>query len=1224
MTVHLSDRNSGPPLSATAAARRQTLPRRSERGCVTGVAILALWLGGSLAGIGPAAAETFTVTNAAGDGRLGSLRLAIEDANVAGPGPHSIVFDPVVFGSPRRIELSGTLTPVASEVTIDGPGAQLLTIAGDGQSRIMEVLEGGQLALKGVTLTNGNAGSEGGGAILSRGVLRIERCHITANRAAFGGGIFTGPGNLAVQFSTISDNVATGSATGGGIDGEAGVFVTRSTISGNRVLGTGGDSGGGLRLGSGSDAIEHSTITNNAAAGANDAGGLLLAGTVNLRNTIIAGNLEPDVAETPGGRAFSQGFNLIGNPGAVAFGGPGDQSGVTGAPLDPLLAPLASNGGGTPTHFLLPGSPALDRGAALDASSDQRGRRRPFDATGVVGPGDQSDIGAVEMQLLVVDNANDDGAGSLRQALRDANADPAPSDVVFDPAVFRARRTRAIDLQSVLPDITTSMTIAGPGADRVTVRRAAGGDYRVFTIPVPGLDVVIRGLTIRDGKAVNSPISLPTAGGGGILSISPLTLAGCAVVDNETAADLTGGGIVLVNTVGIFSDCTVSGNHGSFSVGGGVFLRNASAVFTGCTISGNVARAGGGGIAFDAGGGGSLRLVNSTVSDNRASIQGVGGGVFMQGLGGVTALEIINTTITNNQGIAGGGLHVGASVDGACPEAILRNSIIARNTAPNLQTSVVGGGDSSATITSLGHNLTDDDASFLNQPSDLTETDPRLGPLQNNGGETATHMPLGGSPALDRGNSGSIASDQRGRPRRYDVAGIPTAAGGDDSDMGAVEAQALLVTNADDSGAGSLRQVIADAPADSDILFDADFFGPMRTIGLSSGEIQFTQPVTVNGPGADRLVLSGLDANRIFFVGDRASHVAISGLTITDGRTGFLGGGIRADADLTLSECVIADSVAGGGGSGAARGGGVFVDAARGTFTNCTFAGNSAELAGGGVAVFDTGRGTFTGCTFSRNEANGRGGAIDLDDSSGTVVNSTISNNTSGGGIALVTTIGEQTLTVTSATIVQNDAGPGGAGIDISAIFGAMARATLRNSIVSDNFPADLAASTDAIGQVLITSLGYNLSEGDSTFLDHPTDVIGLDPLLGPLQNNGGFTATRVPLPGSPVIDQGTSTGAPIDQRGRTRPINDLELADADGGDGSDIGAVEADLPGACAGDCDRNGVVAINELVLLVNIALGNSPASACSAGDTNRDGRISINELIAAVNSALRNCTG
>jgi hypothetical protein len=79
-----------------------------------------------------------------------------------------------------------------------------------------------------------------------------------------------------------------------------------------------------------------------------------------------------------------------------------------------------------------------------------------------------------------------------------------------------------------------------------------------------------------------------------------------------------------------------------------------------------------------------------------------------------------------------------------------------------------------------------------------------------------------------------------------------------------------------------------------------------------------------------------------------------------------------------------------------------------------------------------------------------------------------------------------------------------------------------------------------------------------------PTDQLGVNPMLGPLQANGGPTATRALLPGSPAIDKGNSVGEGSDQRAFTRPIDFPGLADAAGGDGSDIGAFE--LAQACSG----------------------------------------------------------
>jgi hypothetical protein len=71
------------------------------------------------------------------------------------------------------------------------------------------------------------------------------------------------------------------------------------------------------------------------------------------------------------------------------------------------------------------------------------------------------------------------------------------------------------------------------------------------------------------------------------------------------------------------------------------------------------------------------------------------------------------------------------------------------------------------------------------------------------------------------------------------------------------------------------------------------------------------------------------------------------------------------------------------------------------------------------------------------------------------------------------------------------------------------------------------------------------------------TDQINTDPLLGPLANNGGPTFTHALLPGSPVIDKGKSFGLAIDQRGFPRPVDDPCVANASGGDGSDVGTFE-------------------------------------------------------------------
>jgi len=141
----------------------------------------------------------------------------------------------------------------------------------------------------------------------------------------------------------------------------------------------------------------------------------------------------------------------------------------------------------------------------------------------------------------------------------------------------------------------------------------------------------------------------------------------------------------------------------------------------------------------------------------------------------------------------------------------LTNTIIANN--PN-------GGDclASSPITSMGHNLDSDDSCGLTSAGDLSNiADPKLGPLQLNGGPTLTHALLEGSPAIDAGDNSvledplNLTTDQRG-------AGFPRRAG-DHVDIGSFELGATVppgpieVTNNADSGAGSLRDVIANSSA---------------------------------------------------------------------------------------------------------------------------------------------------------------------------------------------------------------------------------------------------------------------------------------------------------------------------------------------------------------------------------------------------------------------------
>jgi uncharacterized protein (TIGR03437 family) len=1091
------------------------------------------------------------VTNA-DDGGTGSLRLAIGAANIGG-GTNTIVFDPAFFNTPRVINLTGELPTIQNNLTITGPGAHLLTVRRNtgGTYRIFTIGSGVTAAISGLTISNGNAGTGDGGGILNNGTLTITNCHITGNTAVGGGGISNTLGNLlTLTQSTVSNNTATGSSTGGGIASIGGTTITNSTISGNIVTGSGGGNGGGLRLSSAGASIANSTITNNSAAGASSAGGLRdnLA-PVNIRNSIIAGNLNnatvPDVSFAGGGDLQSGGYNLIGNRGTLTFSGTNDQSGTSAAPLNPQLAPLGIFGGTTPVHALLLTSPAFDKGAVdSPIATDQRGFNRRADIAGIPNApnfGDASDIGAVEMQAVFVTNTNDSGTGSLRQLILGA---PAGSDIMFDPTVFNVART--ITLTSGEIAFSKNLTVSGPGANLLTV--SGNNASRILRIPVGGLNVAISGLTISNGR--------PGAGslGGGILSDSNLTLTRCNIVSN--ASTLAGGGIYLAGSTGTFTECSFNGNMSGGDGGGAVTVRGgANGMFTGCTFNGNTTSGNrGGAVELNNSSG---AFTNCTVSGNMANF---GAGIALFNTSGNQTLAVTNCTITGNTSFGNNvsGLLVEVAT-GLTTTATLRNSIIANNSGINN----VGG-----IISSQGFNLTSDNSTtFLNQATDITNTNPQLGALQNNGGATPTHALLPNSPAIDKGSAvAGLTTDQRGRTRPFDVAGISAANGGDSSDIGAVEMQASIVRNDEIVAvAGSLRQVIADAPAGAEILFDPAFFNVPRSIFVSGGEILINKNLTIVGPGANLLTLSGSNLNRVFRIAGGGLNVSISGLTISNGKAGDVGGGIVSDSNLTLTACAITNNEAGGGG------GGVYVAGAVGTFTDCTFTGNRAAGYFSAVSLSNS-NGAFTNCTISGNTTTGTGF----------------------GSIGLFATSGVRTLAVTSCTIANNTSTSNGGIYIESSGAGTNVAVTVRNTIVANN--GVNTGGTIAPGAFgTITSLGYNLtSDLTNASLNQATDIVNANPLLSPLQNNGGATQTRALLPGSPAIDKGSSSGVATDQRGVPRPIDDAGVNNATGGDGADIGAFERTSPVVVSAASFKRGTQAQESIVAMFgefiasNIAVG------------------------------------
>jgi Chlamydia polymorphic membrane protein (Chlamydia_PMP) repeat len=334
-----------------------------------------------------------------------------------------------------------------------------------------------------------------------------------------------------------------------------------------------------------------------------------------------------------------------------------------------------------------------------------------------------------------------------------------------------------------------------------------------------------------------------------------------------------------------------------------------------------------------------------------------------------------------------------------------------------------------------------------------------------------------------------------------------------------IQAATITVTNTNDSGAGSLRQAIADAH-DGDTID----FGVTGTITLTTGELLVNKGISINGPGSDHLTVDGNHASGVFQVQvDGGGAATIAGLTITNGSANWGGGISNESSMLTVSNCTISgNSAPGVFGVGGGISNDVVISNATLEILNCTISGNSAGDNGGGIYNYG-GSNTATlkvlNSTLSGNSAHFYGGGIYNVSAYGgsapaDVFNSTFSGNSAGrfgGGIYNdVFSGGSSPLEVLHNTFSDNSAlgGPSGGIANLSGT------SQLGSTIFN--------ASSLSNGSGTITSVGYNLSSDDGGgFLNATSDQINTNPMLGPLQDNGGPTFTHALLTGSPAIDAG-------------------------------------------------------------------------------------------------------
>ena len=656
----------------------------------------------------------------------------------------------------------------------------------------------GTLTITNSTLSTNTGGGSGGGIDASGDIVTISGGAISNNASFLGGGILSGYGYLTVTDCTISNNSAA-FGYGGGVYSFSQMTLTNDNISNNSAEVGGGIFTDGLSI------LTNDTISNNSAT--SDGGGISVGyvsvtvtltnvtvsdnstrvrgggvenpvSTVNVVNSIIAGNTSSSSAPDIYGSFNSEGHNLIGITAGSSSGdfeATGDLTGNASSRLNPLLASLGNYGGPTQTMPPLPGSPAIDAGTTGTGvpTTDQRGLGRVGNV----------DIGAVESQgyTLTVTGGNSQtalGGAAFASPLTVSVAPDYPNDPVDGGVItFTPPATGASASLS-----TTSATISGGSA---SVTATANDLFGAYTVTATASGVAAGasfGLTNVGSLVVNNPTDSPVTGetdlrqaiayaeflsGDETVTFDPtvfntpqtITLGGSQLDLTKASGTLAiqgpganmlsvsgnqasrvfalFGGAASLSGLTITGGNAISGDGLSNSYyGGGLANSGGTVTLSDCTVSGNFAGIDGGGLMNY--NGGTATLSDCTVSGNFASYEGGG----LMNRDGTATLS--NCTVSGNHaGYNGGGLM---NYNGGT--ATLSDCTVSGNNAQ------LGGG-----LANVGGTATLSDCTVSGNSADLG------GGLANYGGEAKlglTDCTMSGNSANSYGgglfNSGGTAT----------------------------------------------------------------------------------------------------------------------------------------------------------------------------------------------------------------------------------------------------------------------------------------------------------------------------------------------------------------------------------------------------------------------------------------------------------------------------------
>lgn len=438
---------------------------------------------------------------------------------------------------------------------------------------------------------------------------------------------------------------------------------------------------------------------------------------------------------------------------------------------------------------------AISQGGKLnlekpESSKLAKSRQERFEALGLgskatVAGSELPEPSAIEPKAtFTVTTTTDGGSGSLRDAITKANSNSENDTIVLKSgSTYKltvkgsgedANKTGDLDI------LKGTITIKTDGSGPATIDATGLGD-RVFDVLKASLaldNVKVTGGYSSYGSGINNYYGTVTvtnstiSGNVALIGGGIVNLAGKVTVDKSNIsgnyAYSYGGGIESLAGSVTVSNSTISGNFGGY-FGGGIDTYYAKTTVSNSTVSGNVAYYGGGLNNFVYS---SATVSNSTISGNLSLL---GGGV----LNFYSDAQVKNSTVTNNTAYYGG-----SGLLNLYGTSKVTSTIVAKNYAND---DILG-----SDFTTGGNNLIgngDGAKGFVNgKNGDKVGTaakpiDPKLGPLQNNGGPTFTHALLTGSPAIDMGsNPDALKFDQRGSGFNREVPAGKT-------DIGAFEVQ---------------------------------------------------------------------------------------------------------------------------------------------------------------------------------------------------------------------------------------------------------------------------------------------------------------------------------------------------------------------------------------------------------------------------------------------------